>query len=90
MSNSCMELLRSAIEFRQADLNSARAPTSSVRSSASLAEARTDGAVNPCKVVLLTPLKGKREIFSSLPSPRLQLLRAGRVKKTLSDATRAR
>ena len=26
--------------------------------------------MNPCKVVLLTPLKGKREIFSSLPSPR--------------------
>ena len=38
---------------------------------------RTDGAANRCEIVLLTPLKGKREEFSSLPSPRLQLLQLG-------------
>ena len=38
----------------QADLNCAHGPgTSPVSSSASFADARTDGAANPCKVVLL-------------------------------------
>ena len=38
---------------------------SSVPTSAWFADARTDGAVNSCKVVLLTLLKGKREEFST-------------------------